>query len=157
MNGHHNLHCLVRVPFAILLFRCALTDGKQRLIRTAYFDYRRALNQSVPFVHINHCLDALRQDIICHADDTPRYTTADTLPISGLGQQRQCRDWKRLQAWASERGSCYRKIEEGKRIREIERYKYCDVKSGHLPTVRKYFGLDDDWVPPADERRHTIV
>ena len=157
MNGHHNLHCLVRVPFAILLFLCALTDGKQRLIRTAYFDYRRALNQSVPFVHINHCLDALRQDIICHADDTPRYTTADTLPISGLGQQRQCRDWKRLQAWASERGSCYRKIEEGKQIREIERYKYCDVKSGHLPTVRKYFGLDDDWVPPADERRHTIV
>jgi len=69
--------------------------------------------QSLHFSHVNHCLDAFRQDIICNADDTPRYTglrksTSMENPSSGIGQVRMCRDWGKLERWAREHSACYK-------------------------------------------------
>ncbi|KAL8688493.1 MAG: hypothetical protein Q9218_005612 [Villophora microphyllina] len=55
LNGFHSLHCL-------------------KTVRQLVLEFDRGLDQSEPTEHILHCLDALRQDIICYADDTPRYT-----------------------------------------------------------------------------------
>ncbi|PQE13431.1 cytochrome p450 protein [Rutstroemia sp. NJR-2017a BBW] len=61
----------------------------------------RGVPQSTPFEHKFHCLDSLRQSVMCRADDTPLYTLGDFR--SGDGQLRSCRDWKLLSRWASER------------------------------------------------------
>ncbi|KAI4250668.1 MAG: hypothetical protein LQ352_005314 [Teloschistes flavicans] len=55
LQSHHNLHCLL-------------------LLRTALVEMHDKKPQSKHFSHINHCLDGLRQDIMCNADDTPRYS-----------------------------------------------------------------------------------
>jgi hypothetical protein len=36
-------------------------------------DCRFERPQRIALVHISHCLDELRRDVFCHADDTPRY------------------------------------------------------------------------------------
>ena len=63
--------------------------------------------QSIHFTHINHCLDALRQEIICNADDTPRYSGLDQKRGTGKGQIRMCRDWRKLEEWANGHSACY--------------------------------------------------
>ncbi|KAI4129547.1 MAG: hypothetical protein LQ338_002183 [Usnochroma carphineum] len=131
VNGQHNLHCL-------------------KNIRAAYMEYYTGQNQSKTFPHINHCFDGLRQDIMCHADDTPRYTTNTLDPESGVGQIRQCRSWTQLQKWSRERTACFRNIHEGERIHEMERYKFCPPGSPYLPKVRGYFKHDDDWQPTLE-------
>ncbi|KAL8752451.1 MAG: hypothetical protein Q9184_005730 [Pyrenodesmia sp. 2 TL-2023] len=131
VNGQHNLHCL-------------------KNIRSAYMEYHTGRNQSKTFPHINHCFDALRQDIMCQADDTPRYTTTTDDPESGVGQVRQCRSWEQLQRWRRERTACFRNIHEGERIHEMERYKFCPPGSEYLPKVRGYFKKGDEWEPTVD-------
>ena len=64
--------------------------------------------QSLHFSHINHCLDAIREDIVCNADDTPRYTGFTESTSSGLGQFRMCKDWGMLEAWAKQHSACYK-------------------------------------------------
>ena len=64
--------------------------------------------QTLHFSHVGHCLAAIREDIICNADDTPRYTGFANSPSSGLGQIRMCRDWSELEKWAREHSACYR-------------------------------------------------
>ena len=63
--------------------------------------------QSQHFSHINHCLDAFRQDIMCNADDTPRFTGFVDEPSSGLGQVRMCKSWTKLESWAKANSACY--------------------------------------------------
>lgn len=53
--------------------------------------------QSLHFTHINHCLDALRQEIICNADDTPRYSALDQKMGTREGQHRMCKDWGKME------------------------------------------------------------
>lgn len=85
----------------------------QKSIRMAYFDSLEASPDSEPEVppqHVAHCLDVLRQDILCTGDDTPT-------PIHqhGHGQEdkkgemRKCKDWGKLVEWTQgeERGSCF--------------------------------------------------
>lgn len=102
--------------------------------------------QSLPLMHITHCLDSLRGDILCQADDTPRYTTRTKVPESGVGQLRQCKDWAALEKWAAERTACYRYIShKAGSINQFELFKYCPKDSPYWPELRKHFGKPDDW------------
>ncbi|KAL8830370.1 MAG: hypothetical protein Q9191_001480 [Dirinaria sp. TL-2023a] len=112
LQSHHNLHCLI-------------------IIRTALTEMHDKVPQTMHFTHVNHCLDAIRQDIMCNADDTPRYTgflpKNPKVPSSGLGQVRMCRDWKKLERWAEEHSACYRyrpveTLEDGI---PLESFKHC--------------------------------
>ncbi|KFY65020.1 hypothetical protein V496_02867 [Pseudogymnoascus sp. VKM F-4515 (FW-2607)] len=67
LAGFHDLHCL-------------------KTIREWIAQKDRGGTPSEPVEHMFHCLDALRQDIQCYADDTPRYT--DHSHLSGIGQDR---------------------------------------------------------------------
>ncbi len=82
--------------------------------------------QSRKWHHISHCFDALRRQIQCDADDTPRAVQRELDGVSGVGQDRQCRDWSKLAKWAKEHTACYKRPErpvEG--MRNIEKYKFC--------------------------------
>ena len=87
---------------------------------------------------------------MCRADDTPLYTTRSMVPVNGIGQSRQCRDWGKLESWARTHHSCYRYgdfVVEDKLPSQMGRFKYCPSDSPYLPAVRKYFGKGDDWLP----------
>lgn len=122
LNGYHNLHCLRAVHISLMEF--ALGE-----------------RQSRRFEHVLHCMEALRQDIICNADDTPRYTTADQVPESGVGQVRMCRDWDRLEAWAHQYNACYRFINQtASGFPNVLRYTFCPQDSPDIPEVERIMG-----------------
>lgn len=111
LNGFHNLHCL-------------------KLVHNSLMSYRQGTKQLRPFGHILHCLDALRQDVICDADDTPRYTTSTDDKRTGEGQVRQCRDWSKLETWAQSQTACFRYINETDDLfPNIERFRFCPAGS----------------------------
>ena len=102
--------------------------------------------QSRRWSHVIHCVDALRQDAICNADDTPRYSTSDAVPESGVGQYRQCRSWDKLEVWAKQYNACYRYVNQTATVEElpqIERFVYCPEGSPYIKEVEKVFGHID--------------
>lgn len=100
--------------------------------------------QTDSFEHVTHCLDSLRQDVLCNADDTPRYTTLGKGKASGVGQTRKCNDWNRLEAWAQERTACWRYINgtDENFQDEIQRFRYCPKGSPYIANVKDYFSED---------------
>lgn len=55
----------------------------------------------VDWAHAHHCLDALRQAVLCQADST--LLSTDNYGLSfGNGQVRMCRDWESLASWTGE-------------------------------------------------------
>lgn len=102
-------------------------------------DYHHGRQPAYPIEHILHCLDALRDDVICHADDTPRYTTSTETPESGVGQLRQCRDWGKLEAWAEKYSGCWRYVDESwDHESELLRWQFCPPKSPGYLAMQKY-------------------
>lgn len=135
LNGYHGIHCLSQLYLTLK-------------------EYRDDLPQSHTFEHSTHCLDWLRNDVMCRADDTPLYTTNSRIPANGIGQVRKCKDWSKLESWAKEHTACYRYgnfVAEDKLDSQIGRFKYCPADSPYLPKVREYFGKGDDWFPADEE------
>ncbi|KAF2162477.1 hypothetical protein M409DRAFT_27102 [Zasmidium cellare ATCC 36951] len=56
--------------------------------------------------HAGHCIDMMRQYIICKADNTPLYTFGDD--SAGDEQVRKCQSWDALRDFATENSACYR-------------------------------------------------
>lgn len=125
-------------------------DGNQKKIRRHVMQLNRG---QVPFdhvLHVEHCMDALRQDIICHADDTPMYMWRDKAPgslnLTAQGQVRMCRDWNALEKYVGDHPGCFAYLNETEGVsREIERYQFCPQDSPFAENMRKYFGYPEDF------------
>ncbi|KAI0906608.1 hypothetical protein F4824DRAFT_371310 [Ustulina deusta] len=70
---YHQLHCLA-------------------VIRTSLYQFHNGREQTDPWSHIPHCLDALRQALQCLADPT----------LGGHGALHECRDFEALKGWTDE-------------------------------------------------------
>lgn len=57
--------------------------------------------------HAYHCIDTLREEIMCNADDTPVATFKNHKHPFGYQQYRMCREWAPLRDWASQYSICY--------------------------------------------------
>lgn len=162
LNGHHGLHCLVSTVHNSLpgvslsgqskAARAQLTFRPlQRLIYTSISSYRASTPQKTAFAHVLHCLDSLRQDVICNADDSPRYLTNNG-SHSGESQVRFCRNFSKLNDWAKEHDACFRQQHDlADDMPVIEKYKYCkneEAKERYIDRVRGYFNLPSDWKFP---------
>lgn len=99
------------------------------------------------YADLLYCFDMVRQDVLCHADDTPMYTAPVGGELkNGEGQSRICRDWDKLEEWALDNTACFAYINETQGVtNELERYKYCPKDSKFAPAMRNHFGLADDW------------
>ncbi|KAL8715404.1 MAG: hypothetical protein Q9220_000737 [cf. Caloplaca sp. 1 TL-2023] len=108
LNAHHNLHCM-------------------KSLRLAMIQFHTNTEQTVPWGHVLHCFDVLREEIICNADDTPRYTGFQPDQASGLGQVRMCKDWTQLDAWSKAHTACWRYVGNSSApgFRELDRYRFC--------------------------------
>ncbi len=99
-------------------------------------DFHDGKPARIAMVHILHCLDQLRQDIICNADDTPRYAGFQDPPGTGSGQVRMCKDWNALEKWARDHTACF-KHEDETPAHLVDRFKFC-------PDGQKFWLLDHD-------------
>ncbi|GAW17258.1 hypothetical protein ANO14919_067130 [Xylariales sp. No.14919] len=117
LHGYHNLHCL-------------------KIIYISMSESRRGVPQTRSWHHVSHCLDALRRQIICDADDTPRATDRRVEVVSGLLQHRQCRSWDQLEAFAKQHTACYKRPEnpDEKKASKLDRFKHCPPDSGYIVT-----------------------
>jgi hypothetical protein len=61
--------------------------------------------------HAGHCIDMMRQYIMCKADNTPLYVFGDD--TAGDEQYRKCNDWNALRDYATENSACYRDTPPG--------------------------------------------
>ncbi|CAI7631838.1 unnamed protein product [Penicillium discolor] len=87
----HQLHCLKNIRRAV----------KQLMSKE---------ENNVKFTHIEHCLDTLRQDLMCKADDTPM-PSLELVNAAGEGQVLKCKNFDKLIAWAKhpDRDACYQR------------------------------------------------
>ena len=100
----------------------------QRLIRKAVLEAADGKPPPTGYVleHNLHCIESLRQDALCNADDTPRYSGFSEKKVSGVMQTRMCKSWDKLENWARDHTACYRDV--GRDVEgypEIEKYKFC--------------------------------
>jgi hypothetical protein len=61
--------------------------------------------------HILHRFDALRQHIMCHADNTPLYGNGDGM--AGDGQVHQCKKWNAMRDYATKNTAYFRDSKPG--------------------------------------------
>ena len=130
LNAYHNLHCIVFFVKPLIPNSRLLSTMPQKNLRSSIEEFRSSRPQSVPWSHVQHCLLVLRDEVMCNADDTPRYSGYQPSHNSGLGQVRMCRDWGALEEWANdgERSGCWRHIpgEEGvDGFTNLDRYRFC--------------------------------
>ena len=80
---------------------------QQNSIRQGYWSVHRiamvgsGMTQSDPEgmaspSHIRHCLDLLRQSLMCYIDTTIEIQDPGTRGVHGFGVQHQCQDWDQL-------------------------------------------------------------
>ena len=114
LHGMHNLHCL-------------------KILYLAMKEFQANEEQSIPWEHLSHCFDSIRQQLVCDADDTLRAGYAGQEGISGIGQSRVCRNWDVYEAWARNHTACYRrKNKPDFSVPPIEHYKFCPPDSGYV-------------------------
>ena len=60
-----------------------------------------------------HCLDVLRSEVMCTADDTPLSFRFQELHQTERAPKRKCRDWNKFQEFLTENSACYRRGKPG--------------------------------------------
>ena len=51
--------------------------------------------------HIRHCIDLVRQSLMCRPDITVELKDDESGGVRGFGTEHQCQDWNELIAWTS--------------------------------------------------------
>lgn len=120
VKGIHDLHCL-------------------KLIRKAIVSKHHGREQPFNLNHLYHCLDGLRQDIMCAADDTPM--PAPVEHHVGDAQMRKCRNWDKLIEWARrpDRHACYQADDYREASNTLELFGFCPADSPYRAFQQAYF------------------
>ncbi|PQE26935.1 tat pathway signal sequence protein [Rutstroemia sp. NJR-2017a BVV2] len=62
--------------------------------------------QSWTPTHVDHCIDSIRQNLMCNADTAMmgfRWVNDSLEPKPNFRGQHECVNWERIEEWASER------------------------------------------------------
>lgn len=64
---------------------------------------RKMAEEDFPFMsspaHIRHCIDLLRQSLMCQPDTTIEVKDKEIGGVTGFGTEHQCREWDQLIEW----------------------------------------------------------
>ncbi|KPI43357.1 uncharacterized protein AB675_7161 [Cyphellophora attinorum] len=135
LSSVHSVHCL-------------------QVLHRSNLEYRTNHTQTYTTEHLLHCLENIRLDLTCNADDTPRFvprTAHESTVKTGVDQLRQCRSWDALEKWAKEHSACFNYHEfERKELEENVVYpaawSFCGEGSEYLAQVQRFYGKGVDWV-----------
>ena len=96
----HQLHCLDKIREAYWVLydgRVAARDGAP----AAVFDPDNLPFHSTP-PHISHCVDLVRNALICRPDTTLELKDKEAGGVTGFGTEQLCVNWDKLVEWVSE-------------------------------------------------------
>ncbi|KAL6721251.1 hypothetical protein ACLMJK_000353 [Lecanora helva] len=90
----HQLHCLEGIRQGYWMIYDNVLEGRQMK------------EEDFPFMsspsHIRHCVDLLRQSLMCRPDTTIEVKNEELGGVTGFGTEHQCRDWGQLSEWTVE-------------------------------------------------------
>jgi len=90
-SAFHQLHCLN-----------GIRHGYWTAYQLAIQGIKLQKNDSVGMgseAHVRHCLDLLRQTLMCHADTTIEVVDEIKKGASGFGVEHRCGNWAQLKQW----------------------------------------------------------
>ncbi|KAK0511063.1 hypothetical protein JMJ35_006615 [Cladonia borealis] len=92
---YHQMHCLNGIRKSYWTFVEAALSG--RVLRKDEIGHMAAP------AHVQHCIDFLRQSLMCKADTTIEIRDEAIMGVKGFGVRHECVDWDRLIAWTARR------------------------------------------------------
>lgn len=120
-SAFHALHCLDGIRHGYWALYGAATGTEQnhnvspdRLNAVPLDPNALPMMASPP--HIRHCIDLLRQTLMCQPDVTIEVKDESLGGVQGFGAAHQCQDWKSLVAWTHEWESWDQQQTDGKGI-----------------------------------------
>ncbi|OBR03141.1 Thioesterase [Colletotrichum higginsianum IMI 349063] len=112
IRGFHQMHCIVCEPFAIVDKKFERNMGTfadqprpaQFVISEEFtFHYNRVNETKWTAGHVAHCINTVRDAIMCMADSQPlSFANGYKVGHATDDQAMMCRDWKALHAWVSD-------------------------------------------------------
>jgi hypothetical protein len=107
----------------------------------SFRQHQRNETQRYEFGHILHCLDSLREDVLCAADDTPLSLGPQAQnDEKKTSHTRRCRNFMRLEYWADDNSACFEGLEPGEPgYQTLEEWRRCPARSPYRPIVEDYF------------------
>ncbi|OAL37127.1 hypothetical protein AYO20_03605 [Fonsecaea nubica] len=96
----HQLHCLNGIRQAYW-FTHAVATGAATLSASADGTDAADVSEMISPRHISHCVDLLRQALMCQPDLTVEVKD-ERGGVTGFGTVHQCKDWAQLMAWMAE-------------------------------------------------------
>ncbi|RDW91740.1 hypothetical protein BP5796_02905 [Coleophoma crateriformis] len=102
---HHQLHCLYGLRNAIWAMRNGMysKEGQSHSGEHSEDHYSHAGGVSDP--HVGHCLDYIRQSLMCVADTTIEVAVrapGGRAGVRGWGTEHMCRDYQQLGEWTTQ-------------------------------------------------------
>ncbi|KAM0802769.1 hypothetical protein BDR22DRAFT_93856 [Usnea florida] len=96
----HQLHCLDKIREAYWTLydgRVAAHDGAPAVV----FDPDSLPFHSTP-PHVGHCVDLIRNALVCRPDTTLEFKDKELGGVTGFGTEHVCVDWNQLVEWVSQ-------------------------------------------------------
>ncbi|CAD6439081.1 dbc402df-af12-49a9-a52a-f963f9be615c [Sclerotinia trifoliorum] len=126
MNSFHSMHCL-----------------------QALYGYVRncdsGANQTQTLEHAVHCLDVLRSEVMCTADDTPLSFRFQEVVQAERAPKRKCRDWNKLVEYTTAHSACFRRYSPNDpRYSTLDEYLFCPPDSPYKALVEDFLAQDFD-------------
>ncbi|KAK7182249.1 hypothetical protein DPSP01_006967 [Paraphaeosphaeria sporulosa] len=90
----HQLHCLNALRGGYWASHHAAVQGHKLVDEDLPVDIQES--------HIRHCIDLVRQSLMCQADTTLEVVDEKINGVHGFRTMHQCRDWEQLKTWTSE-------------------------------------------------------
>lgn len=74
-------------------------------VYAAAVEGRKVKEEDFPFMssppHIRHCIDLLRQSLMCQPDTTVEVKDKEIGGVTGFGTEHKCRNWIELIVWTT--------------------------------------------------------
>ena len=74
--------------------------------REAALEGKQLLDENTPWDlkphHMRHCIDLIRQALMCNADTTIEVVDESVHGVHGFRTEHRCKDWQQLWDWTAE-------------------------------------------------------
>lgn len=109
----HALHCVdaIRMHVSSSMYPNITTPRTRQ--QQNHYDEMEKISPGVRELHMEHCIDRLREYFLCHADLTPSplYSYDGWPGVIGKSGPQVCRKWEPIRRWMDSRGAKLKDIE----------------------------------------------
>jgi hypothetical protein len=103
----HALHCMdaIHTHVSASMYPNITTPGMRH--QQSHYEEMEKISPGIQELHMEHCIDLLREYVVCHADLTPSplYSYDGWPGVIGKAGPRVCRKWEPTRRWMDNRGA----------------------------------------------------